>query len=66
MQNKCPKCKSNNIKVIDYIGTKCIICKDCGFDESKQFDVFPEQKVSQKEKSRHTPYKIGGHKRTKK
>jgi late competence protein required for DNA uptake (superfamily II DNA/RNA helicase) len=59
----CPKCKSRNIDLISYIDIKCIVCKNCGFDESKQYDVFPEEKVSQKEKGRYTPYKSGGFKR---
>ncbi|MAE43289.1 hypothetical protein CMO93_05940 [Candidatus Woesearchaeota archaeon] len=66
MNKTCPKCESNNIKIVDYLGTKCIICKNCGFDESKEYEVYPEQKTSQKEKARHTPYKTGGHKRTRK
>ena len=63
---KCPKCKLNNIKLIDYLGVKCIICRNCGYDESKQYDVFPENKVSQKEKGRYSPYKTGGFKRNRK
>ena len=62
----CPKCKSTNIKVINYLGIKCIICKNCGYDESKQYDVFPEKKSSQREKGRYSPYKTGGFKRTRK
>jgi len=46
MKNKknCPKCSSNNIKIISYMGVKCVVCSNCGFDESKQYDVFPENK----------------------
>ena len=66
MKNICPKCKSNNIKIVDYLGTKCIICKACNYDATNQYDVYPEQKTSQKEKGRHTPYKTGGHKRSRK
>lgn len=47
------------------MGVKCIVCNNCGFDESKQYDVYPEGKTSQKEKGRYTPYKAGGFKRTK-
>ncbi|HJO01379.1 MAG: hypothetical protein QF655_01970 [Candidatus Woesearchaeota archaeon] len=61
----CLKCKSSNIKLISYMGVKCIVCNNCGFDESKQYDVYPEGKTSQKEKGRYTPYKAGGFKRTK-
>ena len=66
ISRNCPKCKSSNIKIVDYLSVKCIICKDCGFDESKQYDVFPENKVSQKEKGRYSPYKTGGFRRTRK
>ena len=63
---KCPKCSSSKIKLVDYIGVKCIICSKCGYDETKQYDVYPEDKTSQKEKGRYTPYKAGGSKRGKK
>ncbi|MFH0867696.1 MAG: hypothetical protein V1831_00105 [Candidatus Woesearchaeota archaeon] len=66
MKNKCPKCKSSNVKIVDYMGVKCIRCNDCGFDETEQYDVYPEEKTSQKEKGRYTVYKAGGFKRTKK
>ena len=68
MKNKkiCPKCKSNNIKIINYMDIKCVICSKCGYDESKQYDVFPEEKKSQKVKGRYTPYKVGGFKRVRK
>ena len=62
----CPKCNSGNIKLVDYLGVKCVICKNCGFDETSQFEVYPEQKTSQKEKARHTPYKAGGSRRSQK
>jgi hypothetical protein len=62
----CSKCKSSNVKVIDYMGAKCIVCSSCGFDESKQYDVFPEDKKSQKAKGSYTPYKSGGFKRARK
>ena len=60
LNKKCPVCKSKNIKLVDYIGVKCILCLDCGFDERKHYEVFPEEKVSQKEKGRYSPYKSGG------
>lgn len=66
MKNKCPKCKSSKIKTINYMGVKCVVCSNCGFDESKQYDVFPEEKKSQKAKGKYTPYKVGGFNRTKK
>jgi len=62
----CPKCSSINIKIINYMGIKSIVCDNCGFDESKQYEVFPEDKKSQKAKGRYTPYKVGGFKRVRK
>ena len=62
----CPKCASSNVKIINYIGVKCAVCGNCGFDESKQYDVFPEEKKSQKAKGKYTPYKVGGFKRVRK
>lgn len=62
----CPECKSSNVTIIDYLGVKCIKCSNCGYDESKQYDVYPGEKASQKEKGRHNVYKAGGFKRTRK
>ncbi len=66
MDKKCPKCSSGNVKIIDYLGAKCIVCNDCGFDETKQYEVFPEDKTSQKAKGSYMPYKTGGFGRGKK
>lgn len=63
---RCHKCKSKDIEIVDYLGVKCIVCRNCGFDETSQYEVYPEQKASQKAKAKHTPYKTGGHKRTQK
>ena len=65
IKSKCPKCRSSNIKLISYMDIKCVVCKDCGFDESEKYDVYPEEKISQKAKGRYTPYKAGGFKRAK-
>jgi len=59
----CPQCKSSKIKIVNYMGIKCIVCGNCEYDESKQYEVFPEEKKSQKAKGRYTPYKTGGFKR---
>ena len=66
IKKKCPKCASSKIKIIDYMGIKCVVCKNCGFDESKQYDVFPGEKKSQKAKGKYTPYKVGGFGRVRK
>lgn len=63
---KCPRCGSNNVKVLIYMGIKVIKCNECGFDESLIYDVYPEQKTSQKAKGRYTIYKKGGSQRTRK
>lgn len=62
--NVCPKCNSENIKVVDYLGIKCLVCNNCGFDERYYYEIYPEQRTSQKEKGRFNPYKAGGKRRT--
>ena len=64
--NKCPKCGSASIKLIDYLGIKTIKCSNCGFDEKDALDVFPEQKTNQKAKGKYSVYKTGGGQRTRK
>ena len=66
MKNKCPKCNSSKIKIFQYLGVKCVVCDNCGYNESQQYQVYPEEKTSQKAKGRYTPYKAGGSRRTKK
>ena len=65
-KKKCPRCNSNDVRIIDHMGIKCIVCSKCGYDGSKQYEVYPEDKKSQKVKGRYTPYKVGGFRRTKK
>jgi len=62
---KCPKCGSLNIKFSKYFGIQTIKCGNCGFDESSVYDVYPEQKKSQKAKGAYAVYKTGGIQRTK-
>lgn len=64
--NKCPKCGSANIKFKNYLGIESIKCNNCGFDESNIYEVYPEQKTSQKAKGSYTVYKKGGSQRTRK
>ena len=64
--DKCPKCGSKNIKLYNYLGAKVVKCSNCGFDESNIYEVFPEEKTSQKAKGRYTVYKTGGSLRTRK
>jgi len=63
---KCPKCNSKDVKLQNYLGIKAIKCGNCGFDESTVYEVFPEQKTSQKAKGKYTIYKTGGSQRTSK
>ncbi len=60
----CPKCGSNNIDIERYMDIDCLVCKHCGYNETAQYEIYPEQKGSQKAKGRYTPYKTGGGKRT--
>ena len=62
----CPKCRSGNVKIINYLGIKCITCRNCGFDQAGDYEIYPEAKTSQKAKARHSPYKAGGHRRASK
>jgi len=65
-KKKCPRCNSNEVRIIDHMGIICIVCNNCEYDESKQYEVYPEDKKSQKVKNRYTPYKVGGFGRVKK
>ena len=56
----CPRCYSDKIRLVGYMDFKCIVCNNCGFDERSYYEVYPEEKGSQKEKGRFNPYKIGG------
>ncbi len=63
---KCPKCGSKDIKLQNYLGVKTIKCNNCGFDEGSIYEVYPEQKTSQKAKGRYNIYKAGGSQRARK
>ncbi len=63
---KCPKCGSENVKIVDYMEAKCLVCDDCGYDETEELAIVPEQRETQREKTRFTPYRTGGGKRTRK
>ena len=59
---KCPKC-GKEAKKVSYLGICCVACQNCGFDEREIYEVYPEEKTSQKAKGRYSPYKAGGPKR---
>ena len=60
----CPDCGSDNLEKYKYNKTECFKCKDCGFDICEEFEQTPEERTSQKEKGRYSPYKTGGGKRS--
>jgi len=47
---KCPTCNSNNINVVNYMGIKCIVYKNCEYDESKQYEVFQRERNRRRQK----------------
>lgn len=63
---KCPKCGSKDIKLKNYLGIRTIKCNNCGFDESNMYEVYPQQKTSQKAKGKYNIYKAGGSQRARK
>ena len=63
---KCPKCKSNDAKVINYLGIDCAVCSKCGFDGRDVYEQYPGEKGSQKAKGSFSPYKAGGSSRVRK
>ena len=61
MTKKCPICKSTNTVIEEVEGLDFLKCKDCGFDESEDWDLSdPGEKKSQKAKGRYSVYKRGG------
>lgn len=64
MKKSCPKCDSTRIHSENYMDIDVLVCDTCGYDESSLYDIYPEQKTSQKAKGQFTPYKTGGGKRT--
>ena len=60
----CPRCKSSNVEVVNYLGLRCIVCADCGYDERDMYEVYPEEKSASGLKGKFSPYKTGGKYRT--
>jgi len=59
---KCPKCGSEDVEVIDEeLGF--IKCKHCDFDELEE--SYPQDRNTQREKGKYSPYKSGGARRGK-
>ncbi len=63
METKCPKC-GRDARILMYFGVYLIRCGNCGYDESSQYDIVADQRKSQREKTKHSPYKIGGKQRS--
>ena len=59
----CPKCKAE-AKYEMYMDVRLIVCEECGYDESAEYEVLPEDRPTQRGKGRYTPYKTGGPART--
>lgn len=59
-EKKCPICKSTDIKIEIIDDLEFIKCNKCRFDETEDYEVYPEEKSGQKGKSGFTPYKRGG------
>lgn len=63
----CPVCGSKNIELKLKNGFTYICCKDCEYDEGEDYDAaYPGERLTQKGKTQHTPYKRGGSQRTRK
>lgn len=62
----CPVCSSDDVKIVRYMNVECLICRDCGFDERDEYDVVPVERTHPEDKMNYSPYKHGGHGRTKK
>lgn len=62
---KCLSCGSSNVKQIEENGMEFIQCNDCGYNELEE-GVVPEQRTSQREKGKYSPYKQGGKGRVRK
>ena len=58
----CPKCKSPKTTTNDDNGIIFITCNVCDYDELEEF--YPQTRKSQREKTKHSPYKIGGSSRS--
>ena len=65
MQNKCPVCKSTDVKIKKEHDIDFLVCNKCKYDESVEYDVYPGEKSSGKGNG-GSPYKRGGSRRTQK
>lgn len=63
MTRHCPKCTSSDTLLLEEDGLSFWHCQKCGYDELEEA-VVPEPRSTQREKTRHSPYKTGGKQRT--
>jgi Zn ribbon nucleic-acid-binding protein len=56
---KCKKCKSTKVRPYKYEDVDCYECSNCGYDSCEEYEQDAEERSSQKEKGRYTPYKAG-------
>ena len=59
----CPRCHSNNIRIVNYLGVHAVVCNACGFDETAELEELPESRSATKTRG---PYRVGGARRTQK
>ncbi len=57
---KCPNCGSENTELVEYMGLRCLVCGKCGYDERNELETTPQQRETQREKRRYSPYRRGG------
>jgi len=63
MKVKCIRC-GRDAKKVEYLRAHFIKCDFCKYDESALYDIAPEKRSSQREKTRYSPYKTGGKQRS--
>jgi len=64
MSQKCPKCGSQNVKMEGDDFFSYLICSECGFDESLEYETDMGDRKTKS--SGGSPYKRGGSLRTQK
>ena len=63
MKQRCPKCGSDDItKYEDDL--QFIKCNKCGYDELASEPMPSDPRNKNREKTKHSPYKTGGSRRT--
>ena len=55
----CPQCNSPKVRRYKKEGKDCIECSECYYDSCEEDSVTADQRNSQREKTRHSPYKSG-------